>query len=208
MAGDNTQRVTDNSANGEGASSEFIRQGDNGKIDKRSGYVEATGAIGPVSGSGNTILGAGASSDVYNIQSVDGALVGSAFDLSADIAAKNAALAQNLGTAAFDLSADTVSAGADLTRDLTGRVLDTADASREDLMAFIADQSKEIQNERNRFVDASSNLALRSFDLADEKTQSADDRVFSLGRVALYAGSALAGLFLLIFAFRGRKPAA
>lgn len=105
-------------------------------------------------------------------------------DLSADVAG-----------AALDLGAGAVAGAFELSKATTDRAFDSYDASTQ-LLQYQALKNQEL----------TASLATKSFDLANEKTQSADDKVFAFGKSALYVLAGLAGLFFIYQLFK-KKPA-
>ena len=98
----NQQFSTDNSANATGAQSVWFSGGGNKSLDQRSGYIEGDSKTGNVTGSGNLILGSGASQTTNYVQDISGEVVARALD-SVDTLGSNAfdfgagALADSLG---------------------------------------------------------------------------------------------------------------
>jgi hypothetical protein len=105
-----------------------------------------------------------------------------------------------------DLSADVakkaLEIGADLQTSATNHAFDYLQESGAALLEFVTNASKEAQYEKIRNQDLTANLATQSFALADEKTQSSDDKVFNFGRTALLIGAGILALFFLIPAFK------
>jgi hypothetical protein len=92
----------------------------------------------------------------------------------------------------------------DLAQDVSDRGFDTIDATTAKVLDYLKTQSVEITAEKNRITDLSSNLALKSFDLADQKTTTPDENVLKFARIGLYVIGGLVALFLL---FRSPKKA-
>lgn len=108
----------------------------------------------------------------------------------------------DVAKAALDAATELGRAGIDLGGDAQARSIALAEGVGEGLLDFVNKRSAEEDAARIRSLEMADQLSSRSFALADEKTQSADDKVFNLGRVALYVGGGLAALLLLVAASR------
>lgn len=120
------------------------------------------------------------------------------------VAEDNAVVVSGGGTINY-LSDQVALAAIDLGGNAQARSIELAEGLGEGLLDFVSRRAAEEDAARIRSLDVSAQLSSRSFALADEKTASADDRVFNLGRVALYIGGGLAAILLLVAA--ARKPA-
>lgn len=116
-------------------------------------------------------------------------------DLSADVAG-----------AALDLGAESVAGAFELSRQTTDRAFDSFDNSSKLLNDYATAQSVNLQYQALKNQELTAALATKSFDLADEKTQSADDKVFSFGKSALYVFGGILALVVLVFIFK-KSPA-
>jgi hypothetical protein len=138
MAYDNKQTSVDASANAAGAFSQFVRQGDDSRLDQRQDYVEQTGNLTSNirDGSGNLILGTGANyqtsyveqlgDDVVNraLQSVDSTTSG-AFDFGRD--------ALTVADRAYARTGTQLQGAIDLADTVARRSAEYADASRQSI---------------------------------------------------------------------------
>lgn len=116
-------------------------------------------------------------------------------DLSADVAGK-----------ALDLGAEVVGGAFELSKQTTDRAFDSFDNSTKLLNEYATAQSVNLQYQALKNQELTAALATKSFDLADEKTQSADDKVFSFGKAALYVFGAILAIFAFAILFK-KSPA-
>lgn len=113
--------------------------------------------------------------------------------------ATDSALAAN--NAANQGALEFASEAMDLNAAAGSKALSFADTQNERVFDYIGETTGTMLANSNRErianQDLTASLARSAFALADEKTQSADDKVFNLGRTFVYAAAALIALFVL-----------
>lgn len=95
----------------------------------------------------------------------------------------------------------------DFAGDSSNLAFTSIENTRNQAFELINRQAAENQAAAIRAQDLASNLALKSFNLADEKTTTPDERVLNLGKLGLYVLGGLAALFLALLFFRKPKSA-